>query len=244
LQTDLKFDLISQHEIRENLPRERFPAFNIEGFEECRLFSYQGSDWFSCNTSNTNNTGCYQVSLCKLSKDLSNETVEVERLIPLPNPDPHRNEKNWLPFFCEGDLKFITSYNPLIFFSYALETAASNAVIAPKPSLDFSHFKGSSPPIYFEGGYLALVHSTAHLANGVRAHIHYFLYFDCNLKIDKISQPFVFQHQGIERCHSMCSSHSGEEIILPVEIEERETYLYSIDKETVRSLLIPIANYL
>jgi hypothetical protein len=180
----------------------------VEGLEDCRLFEYQGSDWLACTTSDTNETGCYQVSLCKLSNDLSHPTVSVEELIPLLGPDPHQNEKNWLPLVQGERIEFIYSYDPPTLFSFRPETKACTPSIFQESCLDLSRLRGSAHPIPFDNGYLMVAHTTVHYPDATRAYLHYFLYLDSDLQIAKISHPFVFQHQGIERCYSICLDHA------------------------------------
>ena len=39
-----------------------------------------------------------QISLCQLADQNIGKNISVEKLTPLLGPDPHRCEKNWLPF--------------------------------------------------------------------------------------------------------------------------------------------------
>ena len=238
--TDFDFNILSTQEIVENLPRDRFRALNVEGLEDCRLFEFQGRDWLACATSDTSETSYYEVSLCKLPNDLSSSQIQIEELIPLPGPDPNRNEKNWLPFIKDGQIRFIYSYTPLIFFSFHPETKTCNVSSFEELSLDLSQLRGSASPIPFDSGYLMIGHTTVHYLDATKAHLHYFLYLDSNLRITHISRPFIFQHRGIEKCHSICLNHTKDKLIIPIGIEDREVYLCTIDTESVRSLLIPV----
>ena len=50
LNYDRQFNLRSQKEIIENLPRKRIRSFNLEGLDDCRIFKFNEEMWFSCNT--------------------------------------------------------------------------------------------------------------------------------------------------------------------------------------------------
>lgn len=243
LQYDQNMNLLSQKEIVENLSRKKFGS-NVEGLEDCRMFEYKNSTWFSCTTSDTNPTGQRQVSLCKLEDQRSAPFINVEALKPLHGPDPNRCEKNWLPFVKNNEIYVIYSYTPLVIYKmqFISDTHYSmKQVPLPNKTLthDFSRFSGSAAPIEFDKGYLLLVHETIY-DDVQRNYMHRFLYMDPDFTIKKASKPFTFLHKGIEYCCGMTIDHSDKNLILAVGIEDREAYLFTVDLETVRGLLEPL----
>jgi len=236
---DRGFNMHSQHEIYENLERERRYCI-VEGLEDCRIVKFDNSLWFTCTTADTNPTGQRQISLCKLDNEKVGKIVEVEKLVPLLGRDLNRCEKNWLPFVKDGSLHIVYSSDPFVIFKPDIETGECKTVLEYKPPLDFTSFRGSGGPIEFDDGYLMLVHEVALLPEYERCYLHRFLYLDKNFIAEQISKPFTFQHQGVEFCASMTIDHSGKELIMPIGIEDREAYLCFIDLATVRSLLHPL----
>ena len=239
---DQSFNILSQKEVTEELARERFPACNLEGLQDSRLFEWEGSDWLACTTTDTNPVGNRQVSLCKLSEDRSLASIQVERLVPLKGPNIYRQEKNWLPFTYKGQLQLIQSYAPFTFYIPCFETGESIIKTAQESSFDFSHFRGSAAPIPFDDGYLMLVHEMVSYPDYSRSYLHRFLFLTKDLEIEKISDSFAFFHEGIERCRSMTIDHSGTNLILPISIEDCQIDFCSIPIENVRSLLYPLPN--
>jgi predicted GH43/DUF377 family glycosyl hydrolase len=237
IQYDRNFNLLSQREILENLARPRTRAFSIDGLEDCRLFAMDQSYWFTCNTSDTNPYN-HQISLCKLADTPFNNTIDVEKLIPLKGPDPYRCEKNWLPFIYEGDLHMIYSYDPFIIYKPNKETGDCPVVFHYEPTHDFSSFRGSAGPIEFDEGYLILVHEVVHQPTYERVYLHRFLYLDKHFMVKRISRPFTFLHQGVEYCCSMTADHTGNGLIIPIGVEDREAYLCFVDFETIRSMFV------
>jgi len=240
---DSDFNLLSQQEIIEKLPRARRKS-NVEGLEDCRMFEYKNETWFACTTSDTNPTGQRQVSLCKLEANRNGPAVHVEKLIPLFGPDPFRCEKNWLPFIKNNEVHVIYSYDPLIIYKPEIdveEGRPSRQVGLQYDNLkhDFSRFSGSAPPIEFDNGYLLLVHETMY-DNSQRNYMHRFVYMDQGFNIKKVSKPFIFLHRGIEYCCGMTIDHSLTNLIMGIGIEDREAYLCTIDLDTVRTLLEPL----
>jgi predicted GH43/DUF377 family glycosyl hydrolase len=239
---DHNFQLLSQHEIVENLTRERIRAFNVEGIEDCRLFDFNGRPWFSCTTFDTNPHSNLQISLCELAESGVDKTIQVEKLIPLKGPDLTRCEKNWLPFMKDGVVHLVYSSDPFVIYRPNLQTGECETVLHSEQTLDFSRFRGSAAPIAFDDGYLMLVHEVAFLHDYFRCYLHRFVYLDKNFVVQKLSTPFTFLHQGVEFCISMTMDHSGKELILPIGFEDREAFLCFIELDSVRSLLKPLPN--
>lgn len=237
---DREFNLLEQKEIIEDLPREHIKYVNIEGLEDCRLFKFEGSDWLTCTTADTNPYAMHQISLCKLEDYREGKTIQIEQLIPFMGPDPSRCEKNWLPLVKDGELHMIYSFDPFIVFKPNLDENPSwmsrdVEAVNEVQKYDFSQFYGSAPPIEYEDGYLALVHEKAF--DKQRIYMHRFVYFDRNFKISKVSKPFTYMHKGIEYCCGMAIDHSGERLIMTIGIEDRESYLCIVDLDNVRSML-------
>ncbi|MGH7890358.1 MAG: hypothetical protein ACRENF_07390, partial [Thermodesulfobacteriota bacterium] len=226
---DRDFNLLSQKEIVEDLPRERIRSINVEGLEDCRLVS---DGWFTCTTFDTNPAGRPQITACHMDSH-----GEVEKLVPLLGPDPNRCEKNWLPFMKDGQLHLIYSCDPFILYRPDLETGVCETVLEYKPFLDFSSFRGSAAPLPFDDGYLMLVHEVVVQPDYTRVYLHRFVFLDQDFTITKLSSPFTFRHQGVEYCCGMAINHTETELILTTGIEDREAYLCFIGLDSVRSAL-------
>lgn len=243
LQYDQNLNLLSQKEIIEELPRKHFKYRNVEGLEDCRMFEFDDSIWFTCTTLDTNPTGHPQISLCKLSDERSQSTINVEKLIPLKGPNPERCEKNWLPFVKDHELHVIYSYDPFIVYKPKIENNNSQInenvpVIKYNSSLDLTRFSGSASPIPFDDGYLLSVHET--LYEDQRIYLQRFVFLDEDLNITKISKPFIFFHKGIEYCCGMAIDHQEKQLLMTIGIEDREAYFCKVDLSTVRNLLKPL----
>lgn len=241
VQYDRDFNLLSQQEIIETLPREKRRDCPVQGLEDCRLFEFENSLWFTCTTRDTNPTATPQVSLCKLSAKKSASNVSIEKFIPMQGPDPSRCEKNWLPFVKDGEFHLIYSYDPFVVCKpniHDKRAGWSLPIRNEEVMHDFSRFSGSASPIKFDQGYLAMIHEV--IDRSERTYIHRFVYLDAAFNITKVSKPFTFLHQGIEYCCGMTQDHSGQKLVITVGIEDREAYLAFIDIATVRSLLEPL----
>ena len=238
---DRNFNKISQNEIIENLPRRRFTPFNLEGLDDCRIFEFDDNLWFTCTTGDTSSYNTFDISLCKLANEPSDKnTVNVEKLIPLQGPDPHRCEKNWVPFIKDNQLHVVYSYDPFIIYKPNPETGECETALYYEPVHDFTRFRGSAAPIEFDDGYLMIIHEVVQLQNYARRYLHRFVYMDKNFIIKQASKPFIFKQLGIEFCCSMSIDHTGKQLVIPIGIEDTEAWLCFVDFDTVRSLLMPL----
>ena len=241
LHYDRSFNLLSQNEIVENLPREKFHAFIVQGLEDCRIIDWDQGSGFFCTTFDSNPSGAIQISFCKFPNTLPHSgPIEVEQLVPLKGPDPNRHEKNWLPFLKDGQIHLVYSYDPFIIYKPDLTTGECTTVVEYVPEHDFSHFRGSAAPVPFDEGYLLVIHEVVPMPDYSRNYLHRFVYLDKNFIIKKVSKPFTFSHNGIEFCISMTLDHAGKQLILPVGLEDHEARLYFVDLDEVRSLLDPL----
>ena len=239
---DKNFNVLSQNEIIEDLKREKFNAFWVEGLEDCRILDLNGNTWFTCTTFDTNPSGAIQISLAKLVNDRvpNHQAIKLEKLVPLQGPDPHRCEKNWLPFVKDGQIYAIYNASPFTIFQPNVDTGECFTVLEHESEHDFSRFRGSAAPIEFDRGYLMLVHEVVMLPDHTRVYLHRFVYLNDQFKIELVSKPFTFNHQGVEFCLSMTIDHTGQNLIMPIGIEDRQALLLTVDLKDVRAMLAPL----
>lgn len=235
---DKDFNLISQHEIIENLEREHHCWVNIIGLEDCRLIPSDQNTSFTCTICDTSPQSVAQISYCSLGKQTPGNPIYVEKLTPMKGPNPNRWEKNWLPFLVQNEIYSIYTYDPFVINKLNIETGDSQIVYQYDPIRDFSRFRGSAGPIPFDNGYLVMVHEAiySHQLN----YLHRFLYLDKNFKVRSFSKPFTFSHLGIEFGSGMTVDHTGKQLIMTIGVEDHEAYFYFVDLDTVRNMLEPL----
>lgn len=236
---DKKFNVISQKEIVENLPRYRKQHVLVEGLEDCRLISYNNSWWITCTGFDFTSEGVPQIALCKLDSKTTDNKVPVTQLTVLQGPDKRRCEKNWLPFVKNNEIHVVYSYDPFIVFKPNIQTGECPKTISIIPNYDFSAFRGSAPPIEFDDGYLLIVHEVV-FSNNNRYYLHRLVQTDKDFNVTLLSKPFTFLHQGIEYTCGMTLDHSHQNLIIALGIEDRNAYLCTVDIDTIRSMLEPL----
>jgi tetratricopeptide (TPR) repeat protein len=244
LSYDVDFQLISQVEIRESLYREKNrPMSIVQGLEDCRIFEYDNSYWFTCTTRDGNPSGVPQIVLCRIGDDSFGDVVEVEEFISLLGPDLNRCEKNWLPFVKDSSIQMIYSSDPFVIYKPDLNTGKCEKTLEYQPLFDFSRFRGSAAPIVVQDGYLMLVHEVSFLSDSSRVYLHRFVYLDHDFVVKKVSLPFTFTHQGVEFCCSMTLDHSEKELVMAVGSEDAEAMFCFIHLDDVLSLLQPLEGH-
>ena len=238
LRYDPDFKLLSQREIVEDLPRMRYPT-QIKGLEDCRLFESNQYHWMFSTTYDTH-PGVVSQSLCQMKNDPNaSGQLAVEKLVPLKGINATNNEKNWLPFVKNGILYAIYGYDPLIVFKINRDTGDCESIIDENPKHDFTKFRGSAPPIEFDGGYLIATHEVVFM-NDQRTYLHRFVYFDNDFKVAKVSKPFTFFHKGVEYCCGLTTDHKDKNAILTVGFEDSQAFIVFVDLDHVRTLLEPL----
>jgi hypothetical protein len=227
------FELISQKEILNDLDRGKFPKTPHLGQIDCRHIVDEGDlDTLSmlCVTCDTNRYNVSQISYVALQED---ETcVHTAKLTPLLGPDPKRWEKNWLPFIKDDKLCAIYSTDPFVTYTLDKETGTCLEETRYIPAKRLCNSRGSAAPIPFGDGYLYLVHESYNMI-----YSHRFIYVNKDFQIEKISNPFVFSHVGVEFCCGMTLSHNGKTLLLSYGFEDQEAYIAAVGVERVQSLL-------
>ncbi len=233
IEYDRNFKLLSQKEITENLPRNRLPS-QIDGLEDCRLFSLNKTDYLLGTTFDTH-PGTVGQSLCKLTSGSTGNEVKVEKFVPLKGPNPNRCEKNWLPFAKGDEFYAIYSCDPFILYKPNMETGECETAVEYEPKQDFSRFRGSAAPIEFDDGYLFLVHEV--IFKDQRFYVHRLVYLDKDFIIKKVTKPFTFLHKGIEYSCGMAMDHSGKNCVISIGLEDEKANLLIVEANTIRSML-------
>ena len=119
--------------------------------------------------------------------------------------------------------------NPIIKIPVNQNTPTEN------PENDFSVFTIVAGPVPFENGYLAVAQHASCDENPYC--FHRFLYLDKKQNIISMTDPFIYQHKGIEVCNDLNIDQKNASIQMSVTIENEEPKLASIDIKTIKSLL-------
>lgn len=172
------------------------PNCSIFGFEDIRLYEYNEKIRFIATN---RNYAPYQKNRMVIG-DYNIETLSYENCQVIDSPINAQYEKNWIPIIHNNEELFIYSWSPFqvgrinknqLDIVYLYE----NTNIAP----NFYRVRGSSTFIDYSGVLLGLVHFSDE--GSPRNYYHMLVSLDKEtLHPLKYSDPFYFQHIGIEFC--------------------------------------------
>lgn len=174
------------------------------------------------------------------------QPIEVTRLIPLNSPNNAMCEKNWLPI-CGHPKRWIYNYNPITIIEVDDSNGETKIVHSVTPKLRTNSWRGSAPPIRYENGYLLTVHETSRTPEENNPHeIQYytrFVHVSEEFDILALSSLFYFDHLGVEFTLSMTWDVNGEDLLIPVGLEDAKLQIYRMTRQQLKNVLTSVDKY-
>jgi tetratricopeptide (TPR) repeat protein len=208
------------------LPAPAYPL--VRGFEDMRLFEYQGDMWTSSTVRELNKEGWCEQVLAKIDRSTKQpHIVEWSQMLPAKR----QHEKNWMPWVIPGTLRFAYRLN---------ETVNSYGQPAAKTPLAFAadHMSGGSQVIPFNGGWLALVHEAGQLPDTQKRYYqHRFVWFNPNGVVKSLSLPFVFHSKQIEFAAGLARHPDDKRLVISYGIADKEAWVATVTSHDVMELL-------
>jgi len=223
-------EIAGVQEIEDRHVRPETPPFPVAGFEDCRLFAYRGSWWFSGTVRDRNLDGICQIALVRLEG-----TTAVEAHLLSDGLD-RRHEKNWMPAPGDDALRFVYSSSPTVILRYHDVGTAAPELIQPGP-LVARRFSGGSQMITIDGGWLCLVHEAVNFEDGGRVYSHRWVLFDDQWQLARLSSPFLLQERGVEFAAGLV--RRDDQLLISYGVWDREAWLATVPVGPVLSLLTP-----
>jgi len=221
--------LLDEGEIK--LPVDFPPPASSEvlGFEDMRLFSYNGDLWtISCVRQLSASGKCQQV-IAKLDGDCLTDWFVAHR-------EADQHEKNWMPIIGD-DMHFVHSCDPskIVWPEHDGRVWRESTLSA---NIFAERFRGGSQVIPFRTEWLAVIHEV--LWHGDRrVYLHRFVLFDDDWNMTAISRPFYFLRKGIEFCAGL-AEYNGR-LILSFGVNDAEAWTATLDPEEVWSCLTSVS---
>ena len=239
LDADLKTTRVVEIVDKTGDARTRYP---IHGFEDARLFAWEGSWWATATVCDFTEDGRREIALLQLDDDGA-----VVRAEPLRGPWSDHTQKNWMPIVDSesGRVKFIyaTSLNGDVGSTtiFDLVCAADPEVsprysIEPPPGAAYGHgrLRGGSQAVRVDGGWIYCVHDVAFPGSG-RIYLHRFVFIDDKLQLVSMTDPFYFEKLGIEFCAGLALMDG--KLVASYAVNDGSARLGVFDWERVRKAL-------
>jgi tetratricopeptide (TPR) repeat protein len=223
----------SYRELVDKTEISRTGTFYIQGFEDWRLFSHEGSEYAVASIRNTNAEGIAQQYLLTLDGNA------IACAVPLSSISDG-TQKNWMPVVGSLEMTFVDSCSPRRIRTHDPESGSTSIVIDEPSNPLFSRFRGGSQLVPWRGGYLAVVHENMDYIHTSRLYLHRFVFFDIDLNITHCSDQFWFAKRGIEFCAGL--RQDGASFIASFGIEDREAWLVRIPEQEIWASLRSVAD--
>ncbi len=209
-----------------------FPS-DVRGFEDCRLFEYQGSLFASATARDRNAANRCEIALLALD-----DQARILRADLLRGFHGELHQKNWLPFVDAGEIRFVYATDPLTILRYDPATRDVSCVSeAPQP-LALGHLRGSAAPIAFDDGWLYMTHETVEVAGRGRCYLHRFVAMRRDYTLAALTRPFHFTRKGIEFAAGLAAE--GDELVVAFGSADRQAFLMRVPAAGVRAALEPV----
>lgn len=213
---DSALNLFSVEEIH---PAPYTPLFgSVLGYEDMRLFSFEGELMFSTCVRDMNAEGW-----CEQAVGLvSDGHAKVIR----PNK-PQVHEKNWMPFPVGNSLKFVYQLGQIIDLEGEIGIAS--------PTIE--GLRGSSQVIPHQSGWLAIVHEARVKPDGQRYYNHRFVWMDIRGRLRKVSRPFYLHDKQIEFVAGLAKNPYDGNFVISYGVRDCEAWVATVNSNEIEWVL-------
>ena len=228
-------------------PRTNFP---VEGFEDCRLFRWRDNWWCSTTVRDRSDGRC-EIALIRLVEGESDgeKVWNAVDLRIVRDMEPEKYQKNWMPFASvaldvgskkeTSSLRFLYTSEPTTVIDLAaIATGEGPTKIITRlaqQGRNFSGLRGGSQLIPAKGGgWIGLVHDVSHVPH--RVYLHSFILLDENMRISALSDPFHFEHRGIEFAAGL--ARDGTSLVASYGVDDARARLAIFDESAVMGHLL------
>jgi glycosyltransferase involved in cell wall biosynthesis len=208
------------------IPRTKFP---VEGFEDCRLWiSPTGEFRASTTVRDLTESGHCEMAILTLDAGWRATHVDVVR-----DYEGAQTQKNWMPV-TDRPWSFVYSCDPTVVIERRSPATVETHRSTPAECL--ADLRGGSQVIPFEDGWLALTHEVAWRPE--RVYLHRFVRFDADFRVTAVTDPFYFEHVGIEFCAGL--ARDGERLVASYGVDDARAALAFVDPAAVTRALRPL----
>jgi len=214
------------------VPGERALSGPVVGVEDARLIELRDRWVVSGTVRDRNDEWRCEMALVDVDGDHASSSLRV-----LAAPFGERDEKNWMPFIFQGQLRFVYSLQPTVVLGCDVRTGEVNEV-SRQPAPDWaSGLRGGSQGLAIGDGYLFVAHEVEWSA-GQRDYVHRLVYLNAEWQIDAASPTFRFLAPGVEFCAGIAPV--GDDLLLSFGSEDRAAYLARAPLKQLVGLLEPV----
>lgn len=210
----------------------KFPL--VVGFEDMRLFSWNGDLWTSSTVRQIHEDGNCEQVLARLGDWHADhyQLTDVRRMLRTPRG----TEKNWSPMLCgrnENTLEFMWRPGEIV-------NLDGKTVNKHDTGMATDHISGSSQLIPWGNGYLSIVHEARALPGESykRYYYHRFAEYTYDGRLKCLSLPFVFQDRAIEFCAGLTRSPNALDLVISYGYKDEQAMIATVSEDEVQAFLV------
>lgn len=206
----------------------------VKGIEDCRLFVKNNELWCSATVREKNVVGMCEMYLFKITDPVSAQP-KFELISVMQGAEPHQHEKNWMPLTPVNNCQFVYSMEPTIILGDR-QNVSSNIM----PAIAVDSFRGGSQVIDFDQGYLAVIHESVEMFDGLRNYVHRFVYLNKKFELERISPRFKISGSRIEFVAGMAREPRSQDLVISYGLADNQSWLLRVSSQSVLDMLKPI----
>lgn len=226
-----ELEIIRAAEMEDRADRTR-TAFNIRGYEDCRLFAFKGVLHATATVCDMTDDGLREMVLLTLDPDYAVVSAQ-----PLRGPWSCFHQKNWMPVVKDEAIFLVYRTFPEVVLRCRPASDGLFTIDLPPFPHSFSpgRLRGGSQGIQVDGGWLFLVHDLAWHTTSSRSYLHRFVLMDDSLRVRSMSDPFFFVQKGIEFAAGL--ARDGDRLVASFGLDDAHAYLGVFDLPQVLASL-------
>jgi hypothetical protein len=211
-------------------------GYVVTGLEDCRLRHTRKGIGVSATV---RDVAPFTDGRCRIAAaDLDVDTATLANLRVLDSLATPGDEKNWMPIEGRGGWLYACSHaghvvtvddDPSLPGGWQICRRSPSPVLA-------QWFRGGSQLVPFRDGWLCVIHEVAIIDGGHRAYEHRFVWFDNQMRLARVSQPFTFQvRRGIEFAAGLVADEGR--VVASYGVCDAEAWLAELRADDVWQLL-------
>lgn len=217
----------------------RRTSYPVKGFEDARLFSWDGRWWATATVCDLTEEGRREIALLEIEDD-----GRVVRAEVLRGPWSAHAQKNWMPVVDGNVAKIVYAVDPRptvldlvdahdpsvrrLSWHVAGRRAVGHELEA---SFDTGRLRGGSQGVRVEGGWLFVVHDVAFPGGSGRIYLHRFVLLDQHFQLISMTDPFYFERLGIEFCAGL--ARIGDKLVASYAVNDGSARLCVVETTAV-----------
>ena len=221
------------------------PVWEFTGEEDCRLIQWEGKYYAVGVRRDTTTNGQGRMEYSELAIDKEAWTIkEISRVrIPAPAPDESYCEKNWVPVI-DKPYHFIKWTMPTELV-YANPNGTTEQVFVKQTIPAPKDQRGSSHVIPWGDGYISITHEVDLFKNYLKQkdaiYRHRLIYWDKELNLLGLTQPFTFLDARVEFCVGAAVHES--DLLVSFGFQDNAAFVLRVPKLLVEDMIVEALAY-